>query len=171
MDERGGEVQPSLHATRVGADPALGGLRQPDPAQQISGALAPLDAIEAMEGRLQPDQLLAGHQRIERGLLQCDADRRSDVGALGDDVVTRDPRATTGRAQQRGQHPDGGRLAGAVGTEERVDLSLGDFDVDPGHGQDLVGECPLQVDCLDGEHGRPFYVRTGRIRFQPPRLR
>ncbi len=34
VDERRGEIEPPLHAARVGADPAVGGLGQPDPLEQ-----------------------------------------------------------------------------------------------------------------------------------------
>ncbi len=44
-----------------------------------------------MKGGLQANHLAAGHQRIERRLLQRDADRAAHLGGLTDDVVTGDP--------------------------------------------------------------------------------
>ena len=83
---------------------------------------------------------------------------------LGDDVVAGDAGGAPGRAQQRGQHPDGRRLARAIWAEEPVDLALGHLEIDAGDGEHLCGERPLQVDYLDGGHGGPFYVRPGRNR-------
>ena len=43
-----------------------------------------------MQRRLQPDQLAAGHQRVERRLLQRDADRSRTLPRLADDVEAGD---------------------------------------------------------------------------------
>ena len=56
-----------------------------------------------------------------------------------DHVVPRHRRRAGGRAQQRGQHPQGGRLAGAVGSEEPDHLTLRDVEVDAVDGPDLGG--------------------------------
>ena len=163
VDERGGEVEPALHPARVGADAAVGGLRQPDPAEQRVGAPVALGAVEAVEGRLQPDQLLpviSGSSAASWSATPIA--ERTAAGSL-DDVVAGDPGAAAGRPQQRGQHPHRGRLAGAVRAEERVDLALGDLEVDPGDGEDLVGEGPLQVGYLDRGHDGAFYSGCGRI--------
>ena len=163
MHQRRGEVEAALHASRVGPDAPLGGLGQADPLEQRVGAAPALGAVEPVERGLHPDQLHAGHQRVEGRLLEGDADRAPDRGRLGDDVVTGHPRGPAGRPQQRGQHPDRGRLAGAVGTEEGVDLTLGDLQVDARDREHLFGEGPLQVVDLDGGHGVAVYVRWVRI--------
>ena len=75
--------------------------------------------------------LAAGEDRVERRLLERGADRRAHLGALADDVVAADAGAAAGRGQQRRQHQHGGRLAGAVGAEEAVDLARRDGQVDP----------------------------------------
>ena len=117
--------------------------------------------MQAVQGRLEPDQLAPGHQRVERRLLERDADRAPHG---------RRPRSTTswpatrraaaGRAQQRGQHPHRGRLAGAVRAEERVDLALGDLEVDARDGLDPPRELALEPCYLDCRHGGGIYRRA-----------
>ena len=98
--------------------------RRPTRSSSALGAAAALGARQPVQRRLEPDQLAAGHQRVERGLLERDADRAAH--APRHRATTSCPatvRAAAGRAQQRRQHPHGRRLAGAVGAEERVDLA------------------------------------------------
>ena len=130
MDERRGEVEPAPHPARVGADPPVGGLSEPDPLEQRVAAALASAPTRPCSVACSADQLAAGHQRVERRLLQRDPDRAAHLGRLVDDVVAGDRRPAAGRTQQRGQHPHGGRLAGAVGAEEGVDLALGDLEVD-----------------------------------------
>src|ERR1051325_2422444 len=47
-------------------------------------------------------------------------------------------RRARGRDQQRDQHLDRGRLAGAVRAEQAEELALGHLEVDPAHGLDLL---------------------------------
>jgi hypothetical protein len=79
---------------------------------------------------LQSHVLAAGQQRVERRLLQRRADRGAHLWALLDDVEAGHPRRPFGRRQQRRQHQHRGRLAGAIGTEESVDLAGLDPQVD-----------------------------------------
>jgi hypothetical protein len=80
--------------------------------------------------RLQPHVLAAGQQRVEGGLLQGGADRRPHLRAFGDDVEAPDPGAAGGGREEGGQHQHSRRLAGAVGAEEAVDLTLANLEVD-----------------------------------------
>src|SRR5262249_44603764 len=70
--------------------------------------------------------------------------------------------------QQSRQHPEGGRLAGAVGAEEAEDGSGFDAEIDSGHGLDGAlpsFERPASVEGRDdafGLHGlSPLTVRGG----------
>ena len=101
-----------------------------------------------MEGGLELDQLATGHQRVERRLLQGDADLPPHLRRLLDDVVARDACGPAGRPQERRQHPDGGRLPGPVRAEEGVDLALRDLEVDPLDGLDFVPEAPFEARYL-----------------------
>jgi hypothetical protein len=55
----------------------------------------------------------------------------------------------TCRAQERHEHAHGRRLAGAVGTEEAVDLAGRDLEIDPVDGLQAALELALQPDDLD----------------------
>ena len=82
------------------------------------------------------EQFGAGHERIDRGVLQCDADAATNFVRLLGDVEACDARGSRGRAQQGSEHAHRGALAGAVRPEEPEDLPL------------VHGE----VDAVDGVH-------------------
>ena len=86
-------------------------------------------AAEAVEARLEPEQLSARLLGVESGLLQRGADPDADGVGLGYDVVSGDPGAPRRRQQQRGEHAQHGRLAGAVGPEKAVYLAVRDGEV------------------------------------------
>ncbi len=152
VDERGSEVEPALHAARVGADPAVRGVVESDPGEQSFGALLALGARQSVKRRLEADQLTPGHQGIERRFLERDADRLADLAGLGDDVVAGDLRGAAGGAKKRREHPDRGRLAGAVRAQEGVDLAFGDVEVDAADGLYAASELPFQPPNLDRNH-------------------
>ncbi len=150
----------------VGADAAVGGPLEPDPVEERLGAAMALGARHPVKRRLQADQLAPGHQRVERRLLERDADRPPDGARIVDHVVPGDRRL-----------PPLGRssvvsirtvvvLPGAVRAEEGVDLALGDLEVDAGDGDDLVAELPPQPPDLDRGHAHDSMNRpvAGRIR-------
>ena len=156
MDERGGEIEAALHAAGVSADSAIGGIDELDPLEQRFGAFADGCLRKPVEGGLQPQQLAAGHQRIQRRLLEGDADLAADRRRVVDDVEAGDPRRAAGRPQQRRQHPHGGGLAGPIRAEEGEDLALGNLEVDSGDRGDAPLEAPLQV--LDFDRGHRWGV-------------
>ena len=149
MDEREREVEPALHAARVAADLAVGGVDEVHALEQGIAASAALGLRHALEGGLQAQVLAAGEQRVERGLLQRGADLAPDRGALADDVVPRHARRARRGRQQRGEHQDRRRLAGPVGAEEGVDLTGLDAQVDPVHGPHAALELAHQALDLD----------------------
>ncbi len=61
VDQRRGEVEPALHPARVAADAAVGGRGEVDPLEQVVGAPLAFSAGQALQRRLQPNQLAAGH--------------------------------------------------------------------------------------------------------------
>ncbi len=115
VHEREREVEPALHAARVAADLAIGGVGRGPTRSSSSSPRARRSALrQALERRLQPHVVAPGEQRVERRLLQRGADRRAHRGALAHDVVARHARRARGRRQQRGEHQHGRRLARAV---------------------------------------------------------
>src|SRR6185436_19157490 len=91
------------------------------------------------------------------------------LGALRGDVEARHRRAAGTGRQQRGEHVDGGRLAGAVGAEEAVDLPGRHLEVDAVDGVDVAFEGPdeaLDDDAtmVDGHRPRvPYRLKLSTI--------
>ena len=162
VDERRGEVEAAAHAARVGADPPVGGLAEADAFDQRVAAALGLAADQPVERRLQADQLAPGHQRVERRLLQRDADRAAHVGRLLDDVEARHPGAAAGRAQERGQHAHGGRLPGAVRARGRRRSRRPRPPGPPRNRLDPARKLTLESCYLDCRHGGGIYRRAGR---------
>ena len=124
VDERERQVEPALHAARVAADLAVGGVRQADALEQL------VAARRGARPRRRPAAWSAGacaRGRSGAGRAPPPGARRRSRGApRGPRARCRDPptraRARGGR-QQRREHQHGGRLAGAVRPEEAVDLA------------------------------------------------
>ena len=89
-----------------------------------------------MERALHVEQLSAGHQRVDRRLLEGHPDRAADIVGLADHVVAGYERRAGGGAEEGGEDADQGGLAGAVGAEEAVDLSGVDLEVEVVDGAD-----------------------------------
>jgi hypothetical protein len=87
---------------------------------------------------------------------------------LGRDVEACQPRAAGGRLDGGRQHPDGGRLAGAVRAEQGENLARADLEVDALHGFDAARIGLAELGNLDRVHVTPFgqsqlprFVRQG----------
>ena len=78
-----------------------------------------------------------------------------------DDVVPRDARRAARRDGQGGHHPDGRRLAGAVGPEQSEDRPLGHLEADVVDGGE-VAEALDQADGLDDGSGVCTHALEGR---------
>ncbi len=130
VHERERQVEPALHPARVATNAAVGRVEQAHPLEQGVATRASLALRDALQRRLQPHVVAPSEQRVERGLLQRRADGPPDGGALAHDVVPGHPSLPRARRQQRREHQHGGRLAGAVGPEEAVDLARLDAQVD-----------------------------------------
>ena len=131
MHEREREVEPPLHAPRVAGDLAVGGVHETDAMEKLLRARATLLLRHALQRRLQAEVVARGEERVERGLLQRDADEPADLWPVLDDVVPGNERRPRRRRQEGGQDVDRGGLPGAVRAEEAVDLAGRDRDVDP----------------------------------------
>jgi len=123
MHERHREIEAPLHAARVAAHLAVGGLRKPDTLEELVCPCATLGARDRLQCRLQAQMLAAGEQWIQRRLLQCSADARTHLRPLAHDVVACDARDARRRRKKRRKHQDSCGLPGAVRAEEAVDLT------------------------------------------------
>src|SRR4051794_13492281 len=175
MDQRHREIEPPAHPAGVRADPALRRLAEPDAIDQVRRPVAHVARRDAVQRRLELHQLTAGHQHVQRRLLQRDADPLAHEVRLGRHVVAGHERAPAGRAQQGDEHPDGGRLARAVGPEEAVHLTCGDLEIDAVDGSQTAFELAFEPLDLDGRHAQRTLLHAqllwrGRPQ-QPPVLR
>jgi hypothetical protein len=150
VHERQREVEPPPHPAGVAADAPVAGLREPDAVEQLARPRPRRGAAQPVQRALHAQQLAPCHQRVDRGLLQRDADRAPHRVGVADDVVARHARRAGGRAQQRGEDPHRRGLAGPVGTEEPVDLALAHGEVEPVDGADPALELAHQAGDLDG---------------------
>ncbi len=165
VHERQGEVEAPLHAAGVAGDLPVGRVRQADPVEQLLGPCRALGLRHSLEGRLQPEVVASGEQRVEGGLLERDADQRTHLRPLADDVVAADAGGSGGRRQERRQDVDGGGLPGAVRPQEPVDLARRDGEVDPVHRPWALAV--LADEALDLDPVRPLHrptLATGRRR-------
>ena len=90
MDERERQVEPAPHAAGVAADLAIGCVGEPDALDQLVAAAKRLGLRDPVHARLQAHVLAGREELVERRLLEGDADRVADLGALLDDVVAGD---------------------------------------------------------------------------------
>src|SRR5262249_6813510 len=100
----------------------------------------------------EPEVLLGGQVEVECRLLEDDADLTADAERLALDVEAGDPRRAARRLEQRRQHPDRGRLAGAVRAEEAEELAGTDVEVDRVDRPDATVVATESRNC-DGGYG------------------
>jgi hypothetical protein len=147
--QREGEVEPPLHPSGVAADLPVGGGPKAHSLEQLVRSSVPGVAPHAVERQLQLQMLAARQQGVEGRLLERRADRPPHGRPVPHDVVAADPRAPTGRGEQRREHVDGRGLSRAVRAEEAVDLTGGDVEVDARDGPDPALELPDEPPDLD----------------------
>ena len=99
--------------------------------------------------------------RQETGALHETADPGEDLGSRVHQLPE-DPDFAGGRADQTHHHPQRGRLAGAVGSEQAQHLTGFDPETDVGDGRHAAGVRLAQADDLQGERsGRSGPVAPG----------
>jgi DNA-binding MarR family transcriptional regulator len=134
------QVEAALHAARVAADLPVRRVGEADAGDQLVAALGALGLGHPVEGALQAHVLTCGQVRVQGRLLERGADRVAHRGAFLDDVVAGDPGRTCCGGEESGEHVNGRRLAGAVRSEEAVDLAGPDLEVDAVDGADAALE-------------------------------
>ncbi len=129
-DQAGAEVEPAAHAARVGLGRPVGGVGQLEPLEERPRPLARLGGGHVVQPPDHLEVLQAGEVLVDRGVLSREADHVPELLRVADHVEAGDGRAARVGMQQRGQDPDGGGLAGAVGAEEPEDRGGRDLEVD-----------------------------------------
>jgi hypothetical protein len=108
---------------------ALGCLSQLEPLQQLGSPVIGLGPVQVVEAASHDQVLLAGEVVVHRGGLAGQADHLPYRGGLADHVEASHPGVPAIGAEQRGQNPYGGGLAGPVGAEQSEDAAGWDHQV------------------------------------------
>ena len=116
----------------------------------VGGGLA--HALEAgLDDELLADAGAGGRDPADLGDV---ADAAADLTRLAQEVGAGHGGRAGRRGEQRRQHPQRGRLAGAVGSEQADDLAGGDVEVDALHGVDRSGLGRERLrEATSGDHG------------------
>ena len=164
VQEAARDVQPLPHPAAVALDPLLLAALQADEVEQLvdAGPLAAgLDGVELGEVA----QVVETREPLVEAALAPEhvADPLADPARVLDDVPAEHARAARRRDQQRDQHLDRRRLAGAVRAEQAEELALADREADPSDRLDVVRPAPdcarrdpvgaVEIDRLDDVHG------------------
>ena len=124
MHEADRDVEPPLHAARVAARDAVGGVAKPDELEQLVDPRAERRARHAVDAALQHEVLAPGRLPVDARVLRDVADRAADTVRMPHDVFARDERAARVGLRQRRKRANGRRLAGAVRPEQAENLAL-----------------------------------------------
>src|SRR6266542_1013318 len=149
VEQAARDRQASRHPAREGAHLAAAPLTEPDPVQDLVQAGGHGVARDPVQLGVAAQVLLGGEVVVQGGVLEDQADAPPHLGLALDHVEAGHAGAPRARPQQRAQHRDGGRLAGAVGPQEPEGLAGRDAEAHAADGLDLVE--PLdQALGLDG---------------------
>ena len=152
MEDCASEREPLLHAVRVRVHRPPRGLRQAHGVQELGGTLARGAAAEAVHAREEHEVLEAGQAQVERAVAgRHEADELPQLARAAGRAVEHVRRAAGG-LDQSAEDAHERRLPGAVGTQQRVDLTGLDLEADPAQRLDRA-EPPAQIIDLHGRDG------------------
>ncbi len=141
------DVEPAALAARQRRDRPPGVLGQVEGVEQLLGAGVRRGAGQPERAAL-ADQLVAAALGVPGGVALSDVpDAAADLAVLAHHVVPGDLGGAGRRRDQRGQHPQRRRLAGAVRAEEGDELAGADLEVEAADRLDRLlvpGEVPGQ---------------------------
>ena len=127
----------------------VGGLLEPELLEQPLRGRAGVRRAQALQAPEEPQVLGRREVLVDRRVLAGDADQLADAVRLAGHVDAEDLRVARVDRQQRREHPQHRRLAGAVRAEDAEDLALAHLEVDAVDGAQ-VAEGLHQAACLDG---------------------
>jgi hypothetical protein len=156
------DVEPAaLAAGQRGARPVPEAL-EVEAAEQLPAAGGGVRLADAVEAGLVEELLAGAGLRQAAAALGDVADPAADADRVFEEVVAGDGGRPGGGPQQRGEHAQRGRLAGAVGAEEADDLAGVDVEVDTAdrlHGAGAGGE--RAGEAAGSDHVESPRMRTG----------
>jgi hypothetical protein len=137
VQESARDLQTPLHPAREVLDRVVLPLPEFEDLQELFGPLVPRRARHAVQDAVELHVFVRRQFLVEARILKHDAEAPPHFGRLRDRVQAVDFERSAGRREQRRQHLDRRRLAGAVGAEEREDLALSDVERDVVDGRHL----------------------------------
>ena len=152
VHERRREVEASAHAPRVGARRPVGGVDEVEALEQVGRARRDAGAGEMRELCHHAKVLAPGEVVVDGCVLAGETDAGSNRGRVSHHVDAEHASPARVGPHGRGEHPDGGGLAGAVGAEQPEHGSGGHCEVDSVE-RDHVAEVLAQALDDDGRGG------------------
>ena len=125
------------------AEPPVARVPQLEMLHQFFGPRAAFGLRQVLQFAEKVEIVERAHPQIQTGKFGEMPDEVAHEARLTRHIVAGDPRVTARRFQNRGEHPHGRRLAGAVRAQEREDFALGDGErqiVDGDQRVELFGE-------------------------------
>src|SRR5262245_13613834 len=171
MHEGSREREPLLPASRELAGEALPvGVDRGEPDGPLA-ALGQLGPLEAVDRREEVEVLENGEVLVEREPLRNVSDAPADLFAVRHHVQAVDPGASLRRREETAEDPDERRLAGAVRTEEPVDLAARNAERDAVEGPHLaeVARHPLDLDPVIARRIRHQFSTSRTVAAMPGR--
>ena len=153
-----GQVQPPAHAARVALQHAVGGVGQLELRQELGGPGPGRGPAHVRQLTDQHQVLAPREQRVQRRILGGHADVAAYLRRVPQHVDAGHRRRTRIGPGQRGQHPHGGRLAGAVRAQEAEDGAgrHGDVDTRQRLGLPVALGQPFGLDHEVSSHRHPY---------------
>ena len=133
--KRSGDAEPLPHPVRVAPDTILAAIAQLDDVEHLLDARARNATVEIAE---QVQVAAAGQIRIEARALDETGHPVQSTRSVDQRVAAEETRPAVGRPDQPEQHPQRGRLAGAVRAEVAEDVASVDRQVDVVDGDDVA---------------------------------
>ncbi len=130
VHQRSDEIDAAAHSARISAHSPVGNVSQTYEFKQLSRAGDRVAARHPVQHALQDEEVLPSGQIVESHLLHRESDTPPDCLSIAIDVITGNHSPARRLLQQRRQDFYGGRLSGAVGTQESEKLSSSHTEAD-----------------------------------------
>ena len=129
VNERQRKVEATTHSARVRTNTTVGRSGKTHALKKLVGTLFHLVCLNAVQNRLQFEQFIAGHERVNCCILQCNTNAAPNFVGIFHNVVASNKCLTRGWSQKRGEHAHCGAFARTVWPEKAKDLAFFDFEV------------------------------------------
>ncbi len=152
--QRTRDLEASALAAAVGADRSVDEVGEPERLAELADASVSGLVIETPQTGVHGEVPPSGQRAVDGRLLEDDRADAAGLARMRRDVEPGHVRDARGRDDRRREHPDGRRLARAVGSEEAEDLAGSDVEVDVTHRLDSARVDLGQASCCDRVHAR-----------------